>query len=103
LEESTAEKGCTQLVPGSHLLPWADKAASAVVRGRLQDQVVRAESPAGGLMCIDSLLWHGVGANRTDQTRMTLTMGYHSVDDLASVEDPQRMLVSGKRPYTGNA
>ena len=103
LEESTAEKGCTQLVPGSHLLPWADKAASAVVRGRLQDQVVRAESPAGGLMCIDSLLWHGVGANRTDQTRMTLTMGYHSVDDLASVEEPQRMLVSGKRPYTGNA
>jgi len=103
LEESTAEKGCTQLVPGSHLLPWADKAASAVVRGRLQDQVVRAESPAGGLMCIDSLLWHGVGANRTDQTRMTLTMGYHSVDDLASVEDPQHLLVSGKRPYAGNA
>ncbi|HEX2036598.1 MAG TPA: phytanoyl-CoA dioxygenase family protein, partial [Chloroflexota bacterium] len=27
LEESTAEKGCTQLVPGSHLLPWAADAA----------------------------------------------------------------------------
>jgi ectoine hydroxylase-related dioxygenase (phytanoyl-CoA dioxygenase family) len=102
LEESTAEKGCTQLVPGSHLLPWAGNAAEAVARGRLQDQVVRAESPEGGMLVIDSLLWHGVGANRTGQTRTTITMGYHSVDDLASVEDHNRILVRGARPYKGN-
>lgn len=103
LEESTAEKGCTQLVPGSHLLPWASKAADAVARARLGDQVVRAEMPEGGLLCIDSLLWHGVGSNRTTQTRMTITMGYHSVDDLASVADPQRILVAGQRPYVGHS
>jgi phytanoyl-CoA hydroxylase len=102
LEESTAEKGCTQLVPGSHLLPWAADAREAVARGRLQDQVVRAEAPAGGLLCIDSLLWHGVGPNKTDQTRMTITLGYHAADDLATVEDPSRLLVSGQRPYGGN-
>lgn len=103
LEESTAEKGCTQLVPSSHLLPWAEDAKAEVARTRIQDQVVRAEMPAGGLLCIDSLLWHGVGANRTTQTRMTVTLGYHSVDDLASVEDPQRILVAGRRPYAGHS
>jgi len=102
LEESTAEKGCTQLVPGSHLLPWAGNPAEEIARTRLADQVVRAEMPAGGLLVIDSLLWHGVGANRVGGTRMSMTMGYHSVDDLASVEDPQKLLVHGQRPYAGN-
>lgn len=102
LEESTAEKGCTQLVPGSHLLPWAADAAETVARARLHDQVVRAEMPEGGLLVIDSLLWHSVGPNRTGQTRISMTIGYHSVDDLAGVEDPQRLLVRGRRPYAGN-
>jgi phytanoyl-CoA hydroxylase len=102
LEESTCEKGCTQLVPGSHLLPWAATPAEAIERGRLQDQVVRAEAPEGGLLAIDSLLWHGVGPNKTEQTRTTMTMGYHSVDDLATTEEPQCLLARGGRPYAGN-
>jgi len=101
LEESTSEKGATQLVPGSHLLPGAAD-DGAVERAGLANQVVRAEMPAGGMLCIDSLLWHGVGANRTGQTRTSMTIGYHSVDDLASVDDPQRVLVRGRRPYAGN-
>jgi len=103
LEESTCEKGCTQLVPGSHLLPWAANAAEEMTRTRLQDQVVRAEMPVGGLLAIDSLLWHSVGSNKTVQTRTSMTMGYHSVDDLASVEDPQRLVVRGERPYVGHS
>ena len=59
--------------------------------------------PVGGLLAIDSLLWHSVGPNRTGQTRTSMTMGYHSVDDLASVEDPQRLLVRGGRAYTGHS
>jgi ectoine hydroxylase-related dioxygenase (phytanoyl-CoA dioxygenase family) len=102
LEESTCEKGCTQLVPGSHLLPWAATPAEAIERGRLQDQVVRAEAPEGGLLAIDSLLWHGVGPNKTEQTRTTMTMGYHSVDDLATAGEPQCLLARGERPYAGN-
>ncbi|MGH2353021.1 MAG: phytanoyl-CoA dioxygenase family protein [Chloroflexota bacterium] len=102
LEESTCEKGCTQLVPGSHLLPWA-RNAEAVTRAGLADQVARVEMPVGGLMAIDSLLWHGVGPNRTGETRTSMTIGYHSVDDLASVEDPQRVLVRGRRPYAGHS
>jgi phytanoyl-CoA hydroxylase len=103
LEESTAEKGCTQLVPGSHLLPWEPDPPAALERMRLADQVVRAEMPEGGLLVIDSLLWHGVGVNRTTQTRTSVTLGYHSVDDLASVEDPQRLLVRGQRRYAGHS
>jgi hypothetical protein len=30
-------------------------------------------------------------------------MGYHSVDDLASVEDSQRLLVRGTRPRAGHS
>ena len=103
LEDSTCEKGCTQLIPGSHLLPWTDDPAAAVARGRLADQVVRAEMPAGGMLCIDSLLWHGVGSNKTGQTRTSMTIGYHSADDLASVADPQKLLVRGTRPYIGKS
>jgi phytanoyl-CoA hydroxylase len=103
LEESTCEKGCTQLVPGSHLLPWSSDAAQTVSAGRLADQVVRAEAPVGGLLAIDSLMWHGVGPNRTGETRTSMTMGYHSVDDLASVEDSQRLLVRGTRPRAGHS
>lgn len=102
LEESTCEKGATQLVPGSHLLPWA-RDRDDVARAGLADQVVRVELPAGGLLAIDSLLWHGVGHNRTQQTRTSLTIGYHSADDLAAVEDPQRLLVRGVRTYAGHS
>jgi hypothetical protein len=101
LEESTSEKGATQLVPGSHLLPWAEDSGT-VERAGLQQQIVRAEAPAGGMLAIDSLLWHGVGGNRTGETRTSMTIGYHSVDDLASVEDPQKLLARGRRPYAGN-
>ena len=102
LEDSTCERGATQFVPGSHLLPWAEDPA-AVDRAGLADQVVRVELPAGGLLAMDSLVWHGVGRNRTTETRLSMTMGYHSADDLASVEDPQRLLVRGSRQYAGHS
>jgi ectoine hydroxylase-related dioxygenase (phytanoyl-CoA dioxygenase family) len=102
LEESTAERGATQVIPGSHLLPWAES-AEAVTRARLQDQLVRVEMPAGGLLAIDSLLWHGVGHNRTAGTRTSMTLGYHSADDLSDVADPQRLLVRGERRYAGHS
>jgi hypothetical protein len=31
-----------------------------------------------------------------------MTMGYHSVDDLATTEEPQCLLARGGRPYAGN-
>jgi hypothetical protein len=31
-----------------------------------------------------------------------MTIGYHSVDDLNTLDDPQKFLARGRRPYAGN-
>ena len=103
LEESTVENGATLVVPGSHHFPG--------VNGRLYEekwvrqlleQAVPVPMPEGGMLVTDSMIMHGVGQNMTDQTRMSMTMGYHSVDELSDVENPKRILVRGERPYGGN-
>jgi hypothetical protein len=33
---------------------------------------------------------------------MSMTAGYHSVDELSNVENPKRVLVRGTRIYMGN-
>ena len=51
LEESTSEKGATQLVPGSHLLPWAAdslRGTETPQRLGLYDMVVRGQRPYAG-------------------------------------------------------
>jgi phytanoyl-CoA hydroxylase len=58
--------------------------------------------PAGGLLAIDSLIIHTAGANRTPHSRMSLTVGYHSVDELAGIENSRRVVVRGERIYRGN-
>ena len=58
--------------------------------------------PAGGLLAIDSMLLHAAGRNRTDGTRMSLTAGYHLVDQHAGAWDAKRALVCGERVYRGN-
>ncbi len=57
---------------------------------------------AGGMLIIDSLIFHGAGKNRTDDTRMSMTVGYHSVDELSKVENPQQILVRGEQIYLGS-
>jgi ectoine hydroxylase-related dioxygenase (phytanoyl-CoA dioxygenase family) len=66
------------------------------------DQLVPVPMPAGGLLVIDSMLLHSVGHNRTEGTRISMTLGYHSVDELMDVPNPKRLLVRGERPYAGN-
>ena len=36
-------------------------------------------------------------------TQLAATLGYHSVDNLASVDDPQRILVRGQRRQIGQS
>ncbi len=106
LEETNLENGCTWVVPGSHLLPGvagttlADE--EAVLRSGVLDQAVPVPMPAGGLLAIDSLIMHSPGPNKTTGTRISMTVGYHSVDELAGMENPKRVLVRGKRVYLGN-
>ncbi len=106
LEETTVENGCTWVVPGSHLLPGRPIHSLAgdaeVQRSGLLDQAVPVPMPAGGLLAIDSMIMHTAGHNTTTGSRMSMTMGYHSVDELSRAENPARILVRGERIYSGN-
>jgi phytanoyl-CoA hydroxylase len=106
LEDTTLENGCTRVVPGSHLLPGVPgtrvEEVEWVRRSRLLEQAVPLPMPAGSLLAMDSMLFHGAGPNHTDESRTSLTIGYHSMDELAGREDPKRVLVRGQRSYGGN-
>ena len=107
LEESTTENGCTQVVPGTHLLPGVDHLHHAertdwVEESGVLTQFVSVPMPAGGILLMDGLVFHRIGRNRTAGSRMSMTLGYHSADELAAGDDPKRWLVRGKRQYIGN-
>ncbi|MBD06701.1 MAG: hypothetical protein CME24_20435 [Gemmatimonadetes bacterium] len=107
LEETHLDNGCTQLIPGTHLLPGVDVLHRIdenewVAAAKLGGQAIPVPMPAGGMLAIDSLVFHRAGPNQTDDTRMSMTIGYRSVDELASVDDPTTELVLGRRGYMGN-
>jgi phytanoyl-CoA hydroxylase len=106
LEETTVENGCTHVIPGTHWLPGLQALSleqdEGIQRAGILDQAVPVPMPAGGLLAIDSFLMHTAGINRTPGTRMSMTVGYHSVDELSDVPNPKRVLVRGERIYRGN-
>jgi phytanoyl-CoA hydroxylase len=106
LEETTVENGCTTVLPGSHLLPTSDKASFEqnewLQETRLREQLIPVPMPGGGMLVIDSMIIHTGGVNRSGSTRMSMTAGYHSVDELMNSENPKRVLVRGEHIYDGN-
>lgn len=110
LENSTVENGCTLVIPGSQFLPfvgtpnnggtWMDEHS---VYQSLIDQALPVPMPAGGLLVLDSLMFHACGPNHSHEDRMAVTMGFHSVDELLDdPEPPHRILMRGERLYRGN-
>ena len=110
LDPSTEETGCTHVVPGSQFLPfigtpnnggtWMDEHSAF---SDLIDQAVPVPVSKGGVLLIDSLVFHAAGFNRTPCTRLSVCCAYHSVDELSGVEsDPKKTLVCGERLYRGN-
>ena len=103
LEESTVKNGATLVVPGSHHFPGIGARLYEEKWARtLLEQSVPVPMPQGGMLVTDGMIMHGVGQNLTDQTRTSMTMGYHSVDELSDINNPKRILVRGERPYGGN-
>lgn len=109
LEEATSERGATQVVPGSHLLPFPDE-PDAPVRGQLSTwaaahaqydhvrrQALPVPMPAGGILLIDSLLFHSVGISETPGTRLSLSFACHSVDENRDTVRGERLQLYGKR------
>jgi len=66
----TADNGATVVIPGSHR--WGDDR-----RPTEADELVSVAMPAGSVVFFAGTLWHGGGANRTnDQSRLAVTAQY---------------------------
>jgi phytanoyl-CoA dioxygenase PhyH len=64
----TAANGATRLVPGSHR--WDPERRPA------DEEALDAEMPAGSVLFYLGGLWHGGGANRTDQPRLGVILEF---------------------------
>ena len=71
VEDFTQANGATHLVPGSHL--WHDEK----VRQPPEVETVQIEMKAGSLVGWTGALWHGGGANTTDESRMALNLNFN--------------------------
>lgn len=79
LDDFTPANGGTRIAPGSHVESRnADPAAEA--------QVTSVEGPAGTAFVFDGRVWHGTGANTTDQRRHGI-LSYYSVPWLRQQEN----------------
>ena len=69
LSDFREDNGATRIVPGSH------KYASSPEYGKAYDAVT-ATMKAGSVMLFDSALWHGGGANNSDNRRFAFSCAY---------------------------
>jgi len=65
-------------------------------------QALPVPMPAGGVLFIDSLAFHSVGANSTGSSRVSLAFACQSVDELTRGHGEERVLVAGNRIYRGS-
>ena len=69
LTDFTAANGATRLVPGSHLrADFPDYGGDY--------ETIAAEMSAGSVLVWNGSLWHGGGANATDERRIGIAMNY---------------------------
>jgi ectoine hydroxylase-related dioxygenase (phytanoyl-CoA dioxygenase family) len=69
LSDFTAENGATRVIPGSH--KWEDGLSPA------HEETVAAEMPRGSVMLFTGSLYHGGGANRSQEPRIGIEVGYN--------------------------
>jgi ectoine hydroxylase-related dioxygenase (phytanoyl-CoA dioxygenase family) len=112
LEGSTPENGCTNILPGSHNLPyvgvpqlngggtWMDEHPEY---DGLADQALAVPMPEGSVLLFNGLAFHSVGHNLSGKTRISMTFGFRAGDELDYAPDKARQLiVAGADIYRGN-
>jgi ectoine hydroxylase-related dioxygenase (phytanoyl-CoA dioxygenase family) len=73
LTDFTAENGATRIVPGSHRAPRCPNPAGDE---EAEAGAIPAEMTKGSVLIWNGSLWHGGGANRTQQRRVGIAMNY---------------------------
>ena len=68
MTDFTELNGATRVIPGSH--KWGDKLRPAY------DETVPAEMPKGSVFVYVGSVYHGGGANRSDEHRLGINVGY---------------------------
>ncbi|KAL6695427.1 hypothetical protein J3F84DRAFT_374353 [Trichoderma pleuroticola] len=68
LDDYTADNGSTVIVPDSHL--WDSHRVPSA------EETIPVIMPAGSMLFFLSTLWHGGGANTSDESRLALTAQY---------------------------
>lgn len=112
LQDSTVDNGATRVVPGSHNLPYVgvpqlDGGGTWMSEHEeyagLEDQAVPVPMSEGDVLLFNGTLFHGVGYNPSGETRMSMTLGFRSADELeAFPDDTRQIIVSGQHIYRGN-
>jgi ectoine hydroxylase-related dioxygenase (phytanoyl-CoA dioxygenase family) len=78
LQDFTAANGATRIVPGSHR--WTDE------RPGPDTETITVEIPAGTALIYTGSVWHGGGANRSEDNRLGVVLHY-AVSWLRPVEN----------------
>ena len=68
IDDFTAENGATQIIPGSQ--HWDNRHPNE------DDKIIPAVMPKGSVIFYGGTLWHGGGANKSDNSRLALTAQY---------------------------
>ena len=101
LEDSTLTSGCTYVVPGSQQMLAYHGTLSGHGRldtlGRLGQQAVPILAQAGDVLLMHGLVLHSAGANRSQTSRISMTLGYHPADELGAQDEPDKQLIAGER------
>lgn len=112
LEASTTLNGCTHIIPTSQTLDYVGvpqvngggtwMANHEEYQGLL-DQALPVPMPEGSVLLFDGLAFHSIGQNNTSSSRMSMTLGFRSVDELSAQPDNTReIIISGQYLYRGN-
>lgn len=112
LQDSTISNGATRIILGSQNLPYVgvpqvDGGGTWMADHKeymgLESQAVPVPMNEGDVLLFNGALFHGVGYNSSGDTRISMTFGFRSSDELDAIPDSARqLLVAGEHIYRGN-